>query len=666
MASSSAAAPARRASQPFPAVVDALLDAGLAAFAIWTLLYELSLAFGLSLWAMVWVWAPMAGVGLCVAVAAVLRRRSLPTVPGAAAVGEAAPTDSSRSSRRPMVACAIAAGASMLALLQREWTLLLLVGLSLVGLVVALVIGRRPARTAAGQHRRDSRPLWEHLFVALIGVGAAVFSSFLLNTDADDAYYVNRSVWIAEHGSAPIRDTMFGPLTLDSGYGGGLPLASIEGLAGAVAHVTGVSAASVAYLVSVPVVAFFAVWVMWRLARAWAPRTPLMVLLVALLFIVFSGAGAIGNYSFGRLWQGKVMAVTLVIPMIWYSAGNLLTRRSNYDLAMMFVLGICFVGFTSSATILTPVISVALMVVASIVRNRLLAVGAILLLLAPAVSGLVLALFSTTVGQSGSMPGGAWGAYTIVLGSSAPMAAVAVLALVLLPLTVRRGPLSVLAGAASAIVFVSLLPGVIALVNAVTGAGPVLWRLLLGAPVAIAVGLLTTWDVPPSVRNVSVAVPAAAALAVLILVAGVPIWSAEVGATFTSRPTWKVNQEAQPIVARIARLRVGTGPVLLPPAEMSVLPVTTTRMFAVVPRVLYAEGIREPRARKQARFELYGLVAGHRPLLSPQRTRDGLRELDVSLVCVDRQSARVIARVSAAGYRRTAMIERLVCLTRPS
>ena len=153
----------------------------------------------------------------------------------------------------------------------------------------------------------------------MLGLAAAVVvaSLFIHLTDTDDPYYVNRSVWVAEHGNAAKLDTMFSPEVLNSPYGGGVPIASIESLLGVIAHMTGLRAGTVTYLVATPVFTALSVWAIWRLVRRWAPRRALWVLVVAIAFLMLSGDSMLGNFWIVRMWQGKVMAVTFLMPLIW-------------------------------------------------------------------------------------------------------------------------------------------------------------------------------------------------------------------------------------------------------------------------------------------------------------------------------------------------------------
>ena len=122
----------------------------------------------------------------------------------------------------------------------------------------------------------------EHASALLMSAALAAFMLFVRNPSADDVYYVNRSAWVAERGSFPLQDTMFGPEKHPTPYGSGLPVTSIEELLGALAHLLGVEGASVVYLVAMPVFVLMSGWVTWRLVESWAARSRLLVLALAL------------------------------------------------------------------------------------------------------------------------------------------------------------------------------------------------------------------------------------------------------------------------------------------------------------------------------------------------------------------------------------------------
>jgi hypothetical protein len=662
--------------------LDVSLYALLGAFAWWTVLYEIALVTGLSLWVAFPVWVVGCVIGAAVSLLWLRHRgRAAESGPRTEPESEVDRRDRSSSTTWRVVRwparVVLALALTVVVALHRSSELLLLLVLALllvlIGLADALMTRRASDVVASRSPHGPAPSRWEEATALVLAVAAAVFSSLLLNTDADDAYYVNRSVWVAQHGTAALRDTIFGPETFRARYGAGLPVASVEGLLGALAHALGVAAGSVTYLLAVPVVAFYFVWALWLLLRLWAPRWPAIALAVALLFIVMSGAGVIGNYAFGRLWQGKVMALTVVVPVLWAVATRLATRRHGGDLVLMAVLGISFVGLSSTAALLGPIVAGALLVAAAALRSGRLAVGALLFVAAPLANGLAVALGSTATREATSMDGVAWGAYELVFGHGVVLLALAVVALALGPSLARRGAAAVLAAAACAVPFVVLLPGVISVVQAVTGAGPVLWRLLLATPIPVMVGMLavapaavlprTGQDLRARVLPTMV-VASVAAVALVLVGFGSAIWSSQLGATLTSRPEWKVNQQARPVADRIAALHPPAGPVLLPHTEMAVLPLVTTRMFAVVPRLLYAQGVDRSPAKRKARLALYDLVQGRRPLPSFAETDEYLQRLDVSMVCVNRDRTKVRQRVRAAGYLPQHRVEQLVCLVR--
>ena len=208
----------------------------------------------------------------------------------------------------------------------------------------------------------------------------------------------------------------------------------------------------------------------------------------------------------------------------------------------------------------------------------------------------------------------------------------------------------------------SLLPGVFYLVNAVTGSGPVLWRLVFLAPVAPLTGLLIATAVSRRHRLRSAVLPVG--LVLVLLWQGTPVWSRDVGAELTARPVWKVDQVATPVARQIASIPVPDGPVLLPSAEMRMLPLITTQTFSLVPRDLYAVGLSESTATKKARFALYNFVSGPSALRTSAQVEHALDQLNVSLVCLDSGRRQKLRLVRSAGYERRARVGHLVCLVR--
>ncbi|MFI5425622.1 hypothetical protein [Aeromicrobium sp. UC242_57] len=142
-------------------------------------------------------------------------------------------------------------------------------------------------------------------------------------------------------------------------------------------------------------------------------------------------------------------------------------------------------------------------------------------------------------------------------------------------------------------------------------------------PLWVLVGLVVTLPPPAAADAASQrhrsALPGAAAGAVTAAVIIVPLvfgtllWNAT-GASLTSRPTWKVNQEALADVRAAQDVDVPPGLWLLPPPHMEVLAISTVGPFAVVPRHYYLPGLVASDQERADRTVLFNLVSGLEPV----------------------------------------------------
>ena len=158
--------------------------------------------------------------------------------------------------------------------------------------------------------------------VLLLAVVMAVLSLVMVRPDQDDVFVVNRSTWIAEHDTSfPERDTVFSDDVLPVQRPAGLPT-SVEAFLGSIAALVRVAAATLAYLGLGPLVAALSVLATWRLLRGLGARAPVLATWVGTAFLILDGAehGSFGNFSAGRSWQGKVVFLVVVVPVLWHHA----------------------------------------------------------------------------------------------------------------------------------------------------------------------------------------------------------------------------------------------------------------------------------------------------------------------------------------------------------
>ncbi len=495
------------------ALFDAVLDTTVVSLAVWTLLYSLGLPTQWSLHPSGWLWLllTLGYLGYELWRVRGLLRGDGPTGEPAA---DARPVLGERREQLLLglgVLLVLGAGAGALVwdggAFRAAWAALALglVLLSLWAWLSGQVAAPGPVEvTAAETPARGSRWLTpSEGGVAGLSVALGVLASFLWLPDTDDPYYVNRSVWVAEHGNAATQDTMFSPEVFNSPYGGGVPISSVESLFGVVAHMTGTLAGTVTWLVVPPIFGVLTGIALWRLVRLWAPRRAFLVLVGALAFLLLSGNSMLGNFWLVRIWQGKVIAVAVLMPVIWAYLTELHAMRGDDRRAdrlrhvlLLLAAGVTFYGLTPTAVVWAPVMFGAIVLAALALRSKVLVVGGLAMLVGPVLSGLAVVVFSSDVGGEDPVALTAQASFLRVIGDPGLMSALAVVALGAAVLLTRRGVAAALAGASALASVLVYAPGVLDVVNVATGSGPILWRMLYVAPIPVLVGLLFALPAP--------------------------------------------------------------------------------------------------------------------------------------------------------------------------
>ncbi len=234
-----------------------------------------------------------------------------------------------------------AAGAAMPGAGGPRWPLslaalafaVLWVGLLAAGLPYALAWGialaamgaawhwnlRCGARAADGASTGDRKPLVEAGVVACIIVAAICVVLFSNRPDADDAYHVSVSATLLRLPQEPVllHDTMYrlpdAPILLPF-----YRLANYDVLIGAVARATGIDHLVVAYALLPAMFAALGVlaWV-FLLKRIVPDRWPMVLpILFACVMALGEVHRAYGNFAFVRMFQGKAVLATCMVPAI--------------------------------------------------------------------------------------------------------------------------------------------------------------------------------------------------------------------------------------------------------------------------------------------------------------------------------------------------------------
>lgn len=665
-----------RTTSPVDRLLDRLGDVLVLGFGLWTSLYHLACWLGVRTTPLLAVTA--AGT---LAAAPWLWRRG--------ESGTRAPVVRTRAGIAAGVASLVLATAAVVVLAWGDdaaypwgWGL----GLAALLPVVALLL-RQGLRDAADPTVATRSPgaLLASAFAVAAGLGFSVLALYIYNVSNDDIFYVNKAVFVAEHGTIPLRDTVYTDQVLPALRGAGtVPVQSVEVLQGAVAHLLGISGGTVAYLVTPAFGAFAAVWVLWALARSWSRGPAVVALALSVAYLAWGmwlppgsrGSVAMSSIFIRALWQGKVLFLFLAMPLCYLLLTRWVRERRLRDVLLLFLLGAGAVGLTSSATFLVPPVAVGAAVALAACRSRAWW-GALLLAAYPVGTGVFVA----------TRPGG--GAFGDVLRTPAQTfhgvvgagvwGAVGATAILLGPLAARAGAARVVAAAGSVVTLLVLAPFATNLFADLTGAGPVLWRLAWVAPLPSLVGVVSSALVPaPGQGRLAggAAVPVrvwaqrlgwlapVAALAVVVL-SGRLIWAQSSPARLEPTPVWKYPSQSLDRAAYVARLYHGPGSVLAPRDVMGALALTTTRIHAVDPRAFFLSALDErPDLNAERRLLSRSMAPGIVDI--PRRFGQFLDDLGVGLVCPGPDKAKARDAVVAKGWQRVGDDPAFPCWKRPT
>ncbi len=499
-------------------------------------------------------------------------------------------------------------------------------------------------------------------------VALAALSMFTLWPNPDDLYYVNLSQWVVDHGTFPLRDTIFSDLAFP--MSSWPPMASYDALVGTLARLGGFHAASVAYIVVPPVATFLSVLALWRLLTQWRVKAVGVALSLALLFLLFDGGrgyAAPGNLFLIRIWQGKVILLCLMVPLLLLHAVRYVDRPTRGHAAWLFAGGVAAVGLSTTAMFLVPLLAVA--GAAPLVLRR--PVQALQGFVAMAAYPLAAGVLTVAVGgRSADLFGSrelfrfdpSWFGHEIF--RDGPLAVIAVAAVLAGALLIPHRAARVTTGLLMVITGVTFVPGATHLSYDLVGLGPTLWRVSWVASIAALVGILgaqtTTYR---SSRPLQLTGPVA--LLVALVLFGQPIWTERNGVLLAAPPHWQRGPDSVASAQRaIAAARPGD--VVLAPDDLAVtIDVLTTRVKTVAPRAYFMDYLRDdPRFHFAERLTLVNFANRDVRRGYESRVARALTLLDVDEVCLPVNSVNRIRFVRSLGYRPVTSSAWDRCLTR--
>lgn len=227
------------------------------------------------------------------------------------------------------------------------WSCALLASL----LAVARDLRSRPVEPRLGCSRKQR---WLLVGLSLL---CAVAVATAHRGDADDAFYVNLSVWAADHPHAPLLagDTLHGfdgiPMSLPV-----FKLLSYEILQGGIAWLAGVPALRVVH-VWMPTLMALLIPLAWaRLARLLLPKQWLLAvaLVVAQLLLLGDGHASSGDFGLLRLQQGKSVLLLILLPLAVSYGLTFGSSPSRSRWLKLAAVQISAVGLSTSGLWLAP------------------------------------------------------------------------------------------------------------------------------------------------------------------------------------------------------------------------------------------------------------------------------------------------------------------------
>jgi hypothetical protein len=244
-----------------------------------------------------------------------------------------------------------------------SWPCYFIVVVALPLAAVALTVGAIARSHPEGTRHEAGRRMSYSLLLApcsllVIGAAVALFTLLVNRPDSDDVAYMRRAVVQAADLRSPV---VVSNVTYDANVPDVVPtqyLASYEMLIALTSRILNCDLLTLYFNVFPAGIAFLVPWVYYLLYREWDldSGAASLAVLGAMLFLVFDGNShwSPGNFAFARIWQGKCVLITLVLPLVLLVSWRFLQRPAAATWYPVFLSGICSVGLSASGLFVMP------------------------------------------------------------------------------------------------------------------------------------------------------------------------------------------------------------------------------------------------------------------------------------------------------------------------
>ncbi|WP_429197902.1 DUF6077 domain-containing protein [Luteibacter sp. W1I16] len=210
-----------------------------------------------------------------------------------------------------------------------------------------------PDATTGSHERQWPWPL------ALMCIANALLALWVVRPDQDDAFYVGVSAFAAGHpGEALLA---FDPMLVERSWPLIFPsyrFASYELLVAAIAHVSGMSAITITHVALPPLAAAAAILATYSLARELRIGAALVTTFVFMLLTVVLGetARSPANFGFDRIFQGKAVLLSVIIPSIYtFTFRCARHRQGRKDLYVLGCAYLAAIGTSNFGMLIAPI-----------------------------------------------------------------------------------------------------------------------------------------------------------------------------------------------------------------------------------------------------------------------------------------------------------------------
>jgi hypothetical protein len=521
----------------------------------------------------------------------------------------------------------------------------------------------------AGDEARGAVPAGRHVagpsavavaVVVSLAALAAFGSAFTQRPDADDVFLVNRSTYVAENaGPLPERDTLFS----DEVFAVTRPdtvATSFEALVGVAAAWSPVTAPTLTYLLVAPAVAALAIVALWRMLRTLGAGAPAAATVVASAFLLLDGGNHtnFGNFHFARAWQGKVVFLIVVVPLLWHYGLRWARDGNRRDLGLLLAANVAGIGLTTTAAWVAPSVTAIVVFAGSwavgiwrrLVPGLAAAVPPVLAASAFAIlprqdpsvahrvgdaAGLAFAWIPPWFTLGGGIdPGEEW---HFVFDGGVALLIPVVAALTAWAFVTDRAARLALALAPLVLFGVFYGPGTFDAIADVSGVETILWRSAWILPVPAAVGLALTAPLllPASLRRWLLAGAVPAVVLIAMAVGSTWVLDSDNRGMRVGSIGWDVDPSDRGASDRLIALSEPGDVILAPEGIGGAIAIQTTQVRAVNPRGQYMTGrhVVPEFMADERRFTSEAVVLG---LEDDQAAdfRDAVGALEVDTACV--------------------------------